>query len=112
MKKVVRLTESELVKIVKKVLEEQSKIIKQGDGSECYMWGEVPVCIGDESEYVKSMQKYLNTPKCCGDCVRLEEDGIFGPLTKERLLFSKKTCMSNMNLKPFKKKKERPVEFA
>jgi hypothetical protein len=98
MSKIIRLTESDLIRLVKRVIEEQN-----GPGSECYFFSEVYVCVGEKSQYVTQLQKFLNSFKCCSDCVPIKEDGVFGPETKERLMKSKQTCFKGSNLIPKKR---------
>ena len=100
MARIVRLTESDLTRLVRRVIQEQ-----EGSGGECYMFNEVYVCVGDKSQYVIQLQKFLNSSKCCGDCVSIKEDGVFGPQTKQRLIESKNTCFKGFNLTPKKRVK-------
>lgn len=95
-----RMTESDLVELIKKVLKEQTS-------KECYTLGrslfdeatETVVCVGETGNRIKLIQGVLNSLKCCGDCLPIKEDGVFGPETKERLLHSKKTCFKKLELK-------------
>ena len=60
-------------------------------GQECYMFGEVYVCVGDKSEYVMNLQKQLNQSNCQKGLPPISLDGVFGPETKERIQVNQKS---------------------
>lgn len=62
-----------------------------GSGQECYMFGEVYVCVGDKSEYVMNLQKQLNQSNCQKGLPPISLDGVFGPETKERIQVNQKS---------------------
>ena len=90
----------------KNVISEQ--LSSEGPGQECFPFNEGWLCVGDKGKDVQELQVFLNSVQCCGDCVSIKEDGIFGDETKQRLIQSGKTCFKGRNLKKYKRVKTGP----